>query len=217
MTNTTPSGGGSSAEELHRISLEVEACTRCPLHLSRSRAVPGEGNPNAEVMLIGEAPGRVEDETGRPFVGAAGKLLDNLLKDINVDRSSLFITNVVKCRPPNNRDPTDDEINACKPYLIRQIMAIKPKKIITLGRHSTRVILGLGGFNVNEVSRVRGKVFKVSIMGINVEVYPTYHPAAALYNPSIKGVLREDLARAFATGSGGQGKGGSSILDYINK
>ncbi|MFP3241218.1 MAG: type-4 uracil-DNA glycosylase, partial [Caldivirga sp.] len=193
-------GGESKVGELRRISEEVEACSKCPLHLTRRRAVPGEGNPNAEVMLIGEAPGEVEDETGRPFVGAAGKLLNSLLQDIGVDRSSLYITNVVKCRPPNNRDPTDEEINACKPYLIRQIAVVRPRRIVTLGRHSTRVILGLGGLRVSEISRVRGRVFRVTIAGVEVEVYPTYHPAAALYNPSLKGVLKEDLARAIRAG-----------------
>lgn len=205
-------GGESKVGELRRISEEVEACSKCPLHLTRRRAVPGEGNPNAEVMLIGEAPGEVEDETGRPFVGAAGKLLNSLLQDIGVDRSSLYITNVVKCRPPNNRDPTDEEINACKPYLIRQIAVVRPRRIVTLGRHSTKVILGLGGLRVSEISRVRGKVFRVAIAGVEVEVYPTYHPAAALYNPSIKGVLKEDLARAIRAG----GSGPASILDYLN-
>lgn len=205
-------GGESKVGELRRISEEVEACSKCPLHLTRKRAVPGEGNPNAEVMLIGEAPGEVEDETGRPFVGAAGKLLNSLLQDIGVDRSSLYITNVVKCRPPNNRDPTDEEINACKPYLIRQIAVVRPRRIVTLGRHSTRVILGLGGLRVSEISRVRGRVFRVTIAGVEVEVYPTYHPAAALYNPSIKGVLKEDLARAIRAG----GSGPASILDYLN-
>lgn len=205
-------GGESKVGELRRISEEVEACSKCPLHLTRRRTVPGEGNPNAEVMLIGEAPGEVEDETGRPFVGAAGKLLNSLLQDIGVDRSSLYITNVVKCRPPNNRDPTDEEINACKPYLIRQIAVVRPRRIVTLGRHSTRVILGLGGLRVSEISRVRGRVFRVTIAGVEVEVYPTYHPAAALYNPSIKGVLKEDLARAIRAG----GSGPASILDYLN-
>jgi len=205
-------GGESKVGELRRISEEVEACSKCPLHLTRRRAVPGEGNPNAEVMLIGEAPGEVEDETGRPFVGAAGKLLNSLLQDIGVDRSSLYITNVVKCRPPNNRDPTDEEINACKPYLIRQIAVVRPRRIVTLGRHSTRVILGLGGLRVSEISRVRGRVFKVAIAGVEVEVYPTYHPAAALYNPSLRGVLKEDLAKAIRAG----GSGPASILDYLN-
>ena len=204
-------GGESKVEELRRISEEIEACSKCPLHLTRRRAVPGEGNPNAEVMLIGEAPGEVEDETGRPFVGAAGKLLNSLLQDIGVDRSSLYITNVVKCRPPNNRDPTDEEINACKPYLIRQITVVRPRRIVTLGRHSTRVILGLGGLRVSEVSRVRGRVFKVVIAGVEVEVYPTYHPAAALYNPSLRGVLKEDLVKAIRAG----GSSPASILDYL--
>ncbi len=204
-------GGESKVEELRRISEEIEACSKCPLHLTRRRTVPGEGNPNAEVMLIGEAPGEVEDETGRPFVGAAGKLLNSLLQDIGVDRSSLYITNVVKCRPPNNRDPTDEEINACKPYLIRQIAVVRPRRIVTLGRHSTRVILGLGGLRVSEISRVRGRVFKVAIAGVEVEVYPTYHPAAALYNPSLRGVLKEDLAKAIRAG----GSSPASILDYL--
>lgn len=197
--------------ELARINAEVSNCRKCPLYLSRKKAVPGEGNPRAEVMLIGEAPGRVEDETGRPFVGAAGKLLDELLHEIGISRGNLYITNVVKCRPPNNRDPTEEEINACKPYLIRQIAAVRPRKIITLGRHSTRVILSLNGLSFSELTKVRGKVFKINIAGVNADVYPTYHPAAALYNPSVRSVIKEDLAKAFSIN-----KGGSSILDYLN-
>ena len=197
--------------DLNRISIEVSNCRKCPLYLGRKKAVPGEGNPRAEVMLIGEAPGRTEDETGRPFVGAAGKLLNELLHELGIDRSSLYITNVVKCRPPNNRDPSEEEINACKPYLIRQIAAIRPRKIITLGKHSTRVILGFNGLSISELTKVRGKVFKVNIAGVNVDVYPTYHPAAALYNPSMRNLIKEDLAKAFHVN-----KSGSSILDYLN-
>lgn len=197
-------------EELEKVRIEIERCTKCPLHLSRRRPVPGEGNPDAEVMVIGEAPGRTEDEEGRPFVGAAGRLLNDVLRDLNVDRSSLFITNVVKCRPPNNRDPTDEEVEACTPYLVRQIMAIRPRKIITLGRHSTRTIFKLGGLKFSDISSVRGRVYRVKLGGVEIEVYPTYHPAAALYNPKLRDVLRGDLARAF-------GKGGdSSILDYLS-
>ncbi len=211
MSSSADSQCKGSDCELARISAEVNNCRKCPLYLSRKKTVPGEGNPKAEVMLIGEAPGRVEDETGRPFVGAAGKLLDELLREIGVNRGDLYITNVVKCRPPNNRDPTEEEINSCKPYLIRQIAAVRPKKMITLGRHSTRVILNLGGLGFSELTKVRGKVFRVNVAGVNVEVYPTYHPAAALYNPPVRSVIKEDLARALSIN-----KGGSSILDYLN-
>ena len=181
-------------EELRR---EVESCVKCPLHKSRKRPVLGEGNLNAEVMVIGEAPGAVEDEEGRPFVGPAGRLLTALLNEIGVKREELYITNVVKCRPPNNRDPEESEIEACLPYLIRQIKLIRPRKIVALGIHSTRTILRFSGIKVDELSRFRGRVFRVSINGVEAEVYPTYHPAAALYNPKLRGIIKNDLENAF--------------------
>lgn len=179
---------------LDEIAKEVLFCTKCKLHKTRIHAVPGEGNPKAEVMLIGEAPGANEDKEGKPFVGAAGKFLTELLNSIGLDRKSVFITNLVKCRPPNNRDPEEDEIIACSPYLDKQIDEISPKIIITLGKHSTTYILAKIGIKVKSITAVRGKFFEWKREGKGVIlVFPTYHPAAALYNPS----LREELFKDF--------------------
>lgn len=178
---------------------EIKSCKKCPLHKSRRNVVPGEGSINTEVMFIGEAPGEKEDEIGRPFVGPAGQLLTRLLTTFGLPRETVYITNIVKCRPPSNRDPQPEEINACLPYLIKQIEIIKPKLIICLGRHSAREILKLAGIKereVSQISKVRGKIFKVKLFDIEVIVLPTYHPAAALYNPSIRTYLENDLKRA---------------------
>jgi len=172
---------------------EITACTCCPLHATRKNPVPGEGSLDASLMLIGEAPGRWEDEKGRPFVGAAGKLLDGLLASIGLRREEVYIANVLKCRPPGNRDPKPEEVEACTPFLDRQIMIIRPKVIATLGRHSTRYIFSKAGLPFKRISDVRGKVFKVRVLGMDVWVIPTYHPASALYNPGVKELLRSDF------------------------
>ncbi len=178
---------------LEAIAQEIKRCKKCILHQHRKNAVPGEGNPYAQIMFIGEAPGYHEDIQGRPFVGAAGKLLTTLIESLGLSRSDVFITNVVKCRPPNNRDPIQEEIQACSPYLLRQIKIIKPKIIVTLGRHSTITILKEIGVKVQGITSVRGKVFDTEAFGFKVKIIPTYHPAAALYNPKLKDVLEEDF------------------------
>ncbi|ADN51326.1 type-4 uracil-DNA glycosylase [Vulcanisaeta distributa] len=191
-------------------------CTKCKLHKSRRRVVPGEGPLNAKIMIIGEAPGEREDEEGRPFVGAAGQLLTKLLNNVGIRREEVYITNVVKCRPPNNRDPEPDEIEACRPYLITQILMIRPQIIICLGRHSAREILTMAGYpekSVSNISSIRGKVFNVKLGDLNVKVLPTYHPAAALYNPRLRGVIEEDLRKVKTLL--GKGEGGGGILDYL--
>ncbi|MBW9141409.1 MAG: uracil-DNA glycosylase [Candidatus Aramenus sp.] len=177
--------------DIDQLAKTIRACKKCKLSLTRRNAVPGEGNPHSDVMIIGEAPGATEDETGRPFVGSAGKLLDQLLKRIGLDRDKVYITNLVKCRPPNNRDPDEEEITACSPYLDLQIALIKPKVIVTLGNHSTSYILGKIGVKDVKISRVRGRFYDWG--DLNVLVFPTYHPAAALYNPRLKRVLEEDF------------------------
>ncbi|ARM75663.1 type-4 uracil-DNA glycosylase [Acidianus manzaensis] len=175
------------------IAKEIVNCKKCKLYLTRTNAVPGEGNPKAQIMLIGEAPGANEDKEGKPFVGAAGKFLTELLNSIGLDRKSVFITNLVKCRPPNNREPEEDEIIACSPYLDRQINEILPKIIITLGKYSTTYMLGKIGIRVKSISSVRGKFFEWKIRNNLILIFPTYHPAAALYNPK----LREELIKDF--------------------
>lgn len=173
-------------EMLAELRQEISTCTRCSLHFSRKRSVPGEGPLNAEIMFIGEGPGFHENEQGRPFVGPAGKFLDELLKSIGMDRSMVYITNVVKCRPPNNRDPEPEEILACSSYLDRQIQLINPKVIVTLGRFSMARYMP----NV-KISAVHGKAVEVD----GRLVVAMYHPAAALHQGSLKSSILEDFSR----------------------
>ena len=182
------SSGGvvlNSKEILAQVSQEVSACARCILHHSRTKAVPGEGPANAKIMFIGEGPGFHENEQGRPFVGAAGKFLDELLGKIGMNRSDVYITNVVKCRPPANRDPMPEELEACNEYLERQIQAINPRVIVTLGRFSMACFLSNAKISDvhGQAMRVRGRL-----------VVPMYHPAAALHQGSLKPVIERDFA-----------------------
>lgn len=174
---------------LDELNNTIRSCKLCKLSISRINAVPGEGNPKALVLFIGEAPGATEDKMGRPFVGSAGKLLDDLLKSIGLDRGKVYVTNLVKCRPPNNRDPEPDEISSCSPYLEAQIAIINPKIIVTLGKHSTIYMLNKLNINVTSISKVRGKFYKWN----DILIFPTYHPAAALYNPNLREVLEKDF------------------------
>jgi uracil-DNA glycosylase family 4 len=174
-------------EELSQVTKEVSVCTLCELHFSRKNAVPGEGPVDADMVFIGEGPGFHENEQGRPFVGAAGKFLEELLSKIGMKRDQVFITNVVKCRPPGNRDPKLDEVETCvSHYLERQLQAINPKVIVTLGRYS------MGYFMPNaKISDVHGQSMHVR----GKLVIPMYHPAAALHQASLKPVLERDFAR----------------------
>ena len=174
------------AEALQEIHEEIRACTRCPLHAGRTKAVPGAGPVDAEVMFIGEGPGFHEDQQGLPFVGSSGQFLDELLANAGIDRESVYISNVVKCRPPGNRDPKPEEVAACKPYLDRQIELINPKVIVTLGRHSMA-----RAFPNDKISRVHGQPRQVG-----EQVYfPMYHPAAALHQPSLRQTVEADFDR----------------------
>lgn len=166
-------------------------CSRCVLRGTCRTVVPGEGNAEAEIMFIGEGPGQKEDELGRPFVGAAGKFLDEMLSAINLKRENVYIANVVKCRPPGNRDPLPEEVEACWPWLLEQIKTIKPKLIVTLGRHSMeRFLPG------KKISQVHGKALRKEISGIGKQVFYTlYHPAAALYNGGMRETLIKDFKR----------------------
>ncbi|MFQ6095626.1 MAG: uracil-DNA glycosylase family protein, partial [Candidatus Bathyarchaeia archaeon] len=143
-----------------RIEEEVRSCRRCGLWKNRKRAVPGEGSLDASIVFIGEAPGYWEDVKGRPFVGAAGKLLDEMLSKAGFSRSEVYITNILKCRPPRNRDPLPDEIERCTPYLDRQLQIIKPRLIVTLGRHSAKHILSKLGYKISGITRTRGKIYE---------------------------------------------------------
>jgi DNA polymerase len=176
-------GKGEVLEALHG---EVRRCTQCPLHMGRTHAVPGAGPIDADIMFIGEAPGFHEDQQGIPFVGRAGQFLNELLEEAKIDRENVFITNVIKCRPPGNRDPRPDEVAACKSYLDRQIEVIQPKVIVTLGRHSME-----RAFPNEKISRVHGHPRRVN----GLVYFPMYHPAAALHQPSLTGTVKEDFAR----------------------
>ena len=172
--------------ELERLAAEVAECTKCLLHRGRTHAVPGEGPEDADIVFIGEAPGFHEDQQGRPFVGAAGQFLEELLEDIGLTREDVFITNVIKCRPPGNRDPLPQEISACEPYLDRQIALIRPIVVVTLGRFSMA-----RAFPKARISRVHGEPRKIE----GIVYYPMYHPAAALHRPSLRGTVEEDMRR----------------------
>ena len=170
--------------ELEALAQEVRACAACDLCQNRTVAVPGEGPEHPEVLFIGEGPGFHEDQQGRPFVGPAGRLLDELLASIGMSRRDVYITNVVKCRPPNNRDPLPAEIDACHPYLARQIALLEPRVIVTLGRFSlTRFLPG------ETISRAHGKPRRWNTM----HIFPMYHPAAALHQQSMRRFLEEDI------------------------
>ncbi len=173
-------------EILEDVAARVRVCTRCELYRSRTHAVPGEGNARAEVMFVGEGPGWHEDRQGRPFVGPAGQFLNEMLEKIGLKREDVFITNVVKCRPPGNRDPLPDEIAACAPYLDEQIAAIQPRVIVTLGRYSMA-----RWFPSEKISRIHGQPRRFG----EYVVVPMYHPAAALHQPALKSLVEQDMAK----------------------
>ena len=192
-------------DSLEKIATEVRGCPLCKLARSRKNAVPGEGQISAKIMFIGEAPGRNEDEKGKPFVGAAGRILDNLLKEAGIERSQVFITNIVKCRPPNNRVPEEDELIACRPYLDRQIAIIKPKVICILGRTAYASILGGSSISAN-----RGKIVERA----GQKYFSTFHPAAVIYNKSLRSTLEADLKK-LATEINKEEKSKASMEDYL--
>jgi DNA polymerase len=188
-------GVGRSPEErradLVELYRELHSDHGCPLAASRTNLVFGMGNADAELMFVGEAPGKNEDLQGKPFVGQAGRLLDTLLGEIGMERSQVFVANVLKCRPPGNRDPLPEEIEECKPYLMRQIELIEPKLICTLGNFATKTITG----SPMGITRVCGRPQKRELGGLDVTVYPLFHPAAALRSTSCLENLREHMGR----------------------
>ena len=186
--------------ELRALAEEVAGCTKCPLHATRTQAVFGAGNPDAELVFVGEAPGFHEDKQGVPFVGQAGKLLERLLGGIGLTRADVYIANVLKSRPPGNRDPLPEEISACEGHLFRQIALIQPRVVATLGNFATKLLSGrpLG------ITRVHGQEQETTLGGRTVTLYPLYHPAAALYTPAMLEVLEADFARLPAILSRGE-------------
>lgn len=178
-------------EELVELYKQARACTRCRLHETRTQVVFGNGNADADLMFVGEAPGANEDAQGLPFVGRAGSLLDEMLGDNGMTRDDVFVTNVLKSRPPGNRDPEADEIQACRPYLQRQVELIEPRVICTLGNFATKLLSGSG----QGITRVHGVPQQRELGGREVTLYPLFHPAAALRTPRVKEQLSEDFAR----------------------
>jgi uracil-DNA glycosylase family 4 len=175
--------------ELVELFEEVKVCTKCPLHETRTKAVFGAGDADAEVMFVGEAPGAEEDRQGLPFVGRAGQLLNQMLGEIGLSRGDVFIANVLKSRPPGNRDPQPLEIEACKPYLFEQVRLIEPRVVCTLGNFATKLLSG----NPAGITRVRGTPQVHELGGRTVFLLPLFHPAAALRTPAVKETLRADL------------------------
>ena len=179
-------------EELKAVYREASACTRCPqLAATRQTVVFGSGNADADLMFVGEAPGAREDEQGLPFVGQAGRLLDTLLEEIGLTRGEVFICNTLKCRPPGNRDPLPQEIDACQDYLFRQLELIEPRVVCTLGNFSTKLLRG----DPTGITRLHGREEIRRVGPRRVRLYPIYHPAAALYTPKMLEILREDFQR----------------------
>lgn len=181
----------AAGTELEVYAAQAAGCMRCRLAETRTQVVFGVGNSNAELMFVGEAPGFHEDKQGFPFVGRAGKLLDRLLEGIGLSRADVYIANTVKCRPPGNRDPMPDEIEACEPHLFRQIELIQPTVVATLGNFATKLLSG----KPTGITRVHGQEQQTTIGGRDVLLYPLYHPAAALYTPAMLQVLEEDFRR----------------------
>jgi DNA polymerase len=174
------------SELLRALADEVRVCQRCPLARTRTRAVPGEGPPDARILFVGEAPGYHEDQQGRPFVGAAGMLLEEALRSIHLTRRDVYITNVLKCRPPNNRDPQPEEIAACADYLDRQLALLRPRLVVTLGRYSMARF-----FPPRSMRELHGRTARHGAL----TAYALYHPAAALRDPRLKQVFLDDFRR----------------------
>ncbi len=184
-------------KEMELLTKEIQNCKKCDLHQTRKNPVVGEGSLNAKVMFVGEAPGFNEDKQGKPFVGRAGKILDELLESVNLKREEVYIANILKCRPPNNRNPTQEEIKSCAPYLNRQIEIIRPKIICCLGNFATDFIMKKFGLKdkVQGISKIHGEKFNVSTLNGVIKIIPLYHPAVATYNSNMLGTLKKDFKK----------------------
>jgi len=180
---------------LEDLNSEIKLCKKCSLYKTRTNVVPGSGPSNAKIVLIGEAPGQFEDIKGEPFVGRAGALLTEILNSVGIKRNEIFITNIVKCRPPGNRDPLLEEIKVCSPYLDKQLEIIKPKLIISLGRFSMYYLMEKFNLPKESITKAHGKLFTINTLFGPLKFIPTYHPAAALYNPNLKSFIFEDFKK----------------------
>lgn len=178
---------------LEELYAKMSDCSKCELRKDRSRVVPGKGNPDKGIMVIGEAPGSVEEKQGEPFVGSAGKFLTELLSDAGLHRRDVFITNVVKCRPPRNRAPRTNEITSCSRYLDKEIEIICPKLIVTLGRFSSAYIFGKADLTFKGITEEHGKIRSAVLIGHRLKIFPSYHPAAALYSQEYRKILVKDF------------------------
>ncbi|MEM1581032.1 MAG: type-4 uracil-DNA glycosylase [Candidatus Bathyarchaeia archaeon] len=183
----------SKHEVFQQLIAEVSECKRCELWRVRRKPVLGDGNVNTSTVFIGEAPGYWEDIKGKPFVGSAGNLLNRILEKVGISRNDIYITNVVKCRPPGNRDPRQEEIEACRNYLDRQLDAIRPSIIVTLGRHSTAYIFLKAGIPFKSISESQGKVYETRFWETKTYIVVSYHPAAALYNVKLEKEIEKAL------------------------
>jgi uracil-DNA glycosylase family 4 len=198
-----------AAEALAALQQSLSECRSCSLAGGRTQVVFGVGDPGAELMFVGEGPGFHEDKQGEPFVGAAGKLLNELLQGIGLSRQHVYIANVVKCRPPENRDPTPDEIEICSRYLLRQIDIIRPRVICTLGRFATKLLAD----TEHSITAIHGKAKELELAGVPLLLFPVFHPAAALYTPANRKVLEEDFAKLRVLLDRGLGALGAQVPD----
>lgn len=204
-----PKDAVAATEALGALAEAIKDCRRCGLCEGRTQVVFGVGSAAADLVFIGEGPGYHEDRLGEPFVGQAGKLLTELLAGIGLTRADVYIANVVKCRPPENRDPLPDEIEACSPHLMDQLAVIRPRVVCTLGRFATRLLAD----TELSITAVHGKAKDVTLAGLKTTVFPVFHPAAALYTPSNRKVLEEDFAklrRLLTEDPGGERQGGEA-------
>jgi uracil-DNA glycosylase, family 4 len=183
----------NDADENEGLTREILSCHRCSLGEGRLNAVPGEGPVPARIMLIGEAPGKQEDISGRPFVGRAGSILNEMLGSAGIRREEVFVTSVIKCRPPKNRDPSPGEISACIPYLERQISLVRPEVIVPMGRFAAACILDMFGLHAGTIGTTHGKLFLPKRQGYSPVIIPVYHPAVITHNPRLKEALKEDF------------------------
>lgn len=179
--------------DLSDLHQQILKCEKCPLHQTRKHAVPGEGDPHADIIIIGEAPGRWEDLKGRPFVGRAGQLLDQVMDEVGLTRDQVFIANILKCRPPDNRRPKKEEVNQCSPYLQKQIQLINPKVLVPLGNTAGEWLFGKYKLEWPRITPANGQVYRVSTLMGPLKIIPAFHPAAVLRNPN----RMPDLKRAF--------------------
>ena len=183
----------SKDEDMKRVTTSIENCKRCSLWKTRNKPVVGDGSVNTNILFIGEAPGYYEDIQGRPFVGKAGKIFDELLESIGFQRNEVYVANILKCRPSNNRNPLKSEIYACTEHLNRQIEIIQPKIIVLLGNFAASYIFEKFGLKYDKISNVHGRIFQINTIFGSIKIIPLYHPAIATYNPETKNTLLEDF------------------------